>query len=53
MVETFLDSMTVQKTGLPEITPLSESLSGVIQFSGDMDYKKEYSTFLNEFRIAK
>jgi hypothetical protein len=48
MVETYLDSMTVQKTGLPEITPLVESLSGVIQFSNDMDYKKEYAAFLNE-----
>jgi hypothetical protein len=48
MVETYLDSMTVQKTGLPEITPLVESLSGVIQYSEDMDYRKDYATFLNE-----
>ena len=48
MVETYFDSMTVQKSGLPEITPLVESLSGVIQNSNDLDYKNEYASFLNE-----
>jgi hypothetical protein len=48
MVETYLDSMTEPKADLPEITPLVESLSGVIQYSSDMDYKKEYAAFLNE-----
>jgi hypothetical protein len=48
MVETYFNSMTVPNVGLPEITPLVESLSGVIQNSNDLDYKKEYASFLNE-----
>jgi hypothetical protein len=48
MVETYFKSITVSKKGLPEITPLVESLSGVIQNTNDLDYKEGYSAFLNE-----
>lgn len=44
MIESYLDSVTQQDNNseMPEITPLVESLSGVIHLSPDFDYKKEY-----------
>lgn len=51
MIEAYLDSITTQK-GKKEkkitITPLVESLSGVIDLPADFDYKKEYRDYLNE-----
>ncbi|MDP3927951.1 MAG: DUF6364 family protein [Bacteroidota bacterium] len=32
----------------PSITPLVESLSGVINVPEDFDYKKEYANYLEE-----
>lgn len=50
MVESYLDSVTKpneeQKKTL--ITPLVESLIGVIDLPADFDYKKEYRDFLEE-----
>jgi len=50
MIEAYLDSITKQKseTKTNEITPLVESLSGVIDLPSDFDYKKEYRDFLEE-----
>ena len=48
MVESFLDSLTKQKTKDIEITPLVESLSGVVKLPKDFDYKKEYTNYLTE-----
>jgi len=48
MIESYLDSVTNDKPIDIEITPLVESLSGVIKLSGDFDYKKEYSDYLVE-----
>ncbi len=49
LIESYLDSVTKQgvekKTS---ITPLVESLSGVIDLPADFDYKKEYREFLAE-----
>lgn len=50
LIESYLDSITKQKeqeTRIP-ITPLVESLSGVIDLSADFDYKKEYRSYLEE-----
>jgi hypothetical protein len=47
MVESYLDSVTRQKEDkLNSITPLVESLSGVIDLPADFDYKKEYRYYL-------
>ncbi|MFZ4463474.1 MAG: DUF6364 family protein [Bacteroidales bacterium] len=48
MIESYLDSITKQDKTNNEISPLVESLSGVIQLEKDYDYKKDYSDFLKE-----
>jgi hypothetical protein len=48
MVETYLDSVTSENTDDHEITPLVESLSGVVNLPADYDYKKEYSDYLSD-----
>ena len=50
MIESYLDSLTKEKKdeNKSPITPLVESLSGVINLSSDFDYKKEYSDYLIE-----
>jgi hypothetical protein len=48
MVEAYLDSITKQKEEdtITSITPLVESLSGVIELPAEFDYKKEYRNYL-------
>ncbi len=46
MIEAYLDSVTKEKKQEVEITPLVESLSGVIDLPTDFDYKKEYGNYL-------
>ncbi len=50
LIESYLDSLTGEKnTGNKKsITPLVESLSGVIELPSDFDYKKEYSDYLTD-----
>jgi hypothetical protein len=50
MVESYLDSLTTQndKGKKTTITPLVESLSGVIDLPADFDYKKEYRDYLED-----
>lgn len=50
MIETYLDSITKQKVDEKKIsiTPLVESLSGVINLPADFDYKKEYRDYIEE-----
>ena len=50
MIESYLDSITKQKEEDKKIlvTPLVESLSGVIDLPADFDYKKEYGDYLAE-----
>ena len=50
MIESYLDSLTRQKEEEEKnvITPLVESLSGVIDLPADFDYKKEYRDYLEE-----
>ena len=48
MIESYLDSITKQKNEKKSITPLIESLSGVIDLSSDFDYKKEYGDYIEE-----
>lgn len=48
MIESYLDGITKQKDSEKKIpiTPLVESLSGVIDLPADYEYKKEYRNFL-------
>lgn len=50
MIEAYLDSLTRQKdeNHKTPITPLVESLSGVIDVPADFDYKEEYRDYLSE-----
>jgi len=50
MIESYLDNITAQRQDKNEnfITPLVESLSGVIDLPADFDYKKEYGDYLVE-----
>ena len=50
MIESYLDSLTREKDNDSKIliTPLVESLSGVIDLPSDFDYKKEYGEYLTK-----
>ena len=50
MIESYLDSLTREKErdNKKSITPLVESLSGVIDLPPDFDYKNEYADYLIE-----
>lgn len=50
MIESYLDSLTKEKEEERKIsiTPLVESLSGVIDLPADFDYRKDYGEYLIE-----
>jgi hypothetical protein len=50
MIESYLDSLTRPKKDDDQfsITPLVESLTGVIDLTADFDYKNEYRDYLEE-----
>ncbi len=50
MVESYLDSLTKQNAEKRDhfITPLVESLSGVMDVPADYDYRKDYRDYLDE-----
>lgn len=48
LIESYLSSLTSYKTNGTEITPLVESLSGVISLDKGFDKKNEYTKFLIE-----
>lgn len=50
MIENYLDSITKQEDDVKKIsiTPLVESLSGVIDLPADFDYRKEYRDYIDE-----
>ncbi|NCP85502.1 MAG: hypothetical protein GW809_09775 [Bacteroidetes bacterium] len=48
MIESYLDSVTSTSEKKNHITPLVESLSGVINLPSDFDYKKGYSDYIME-----
>jgi macrodomain Ter protein organizer (MatP/YcbG family) len=48
MIEAYLDNLTRKKNEKTKITPLVESLSGVIDLPADFDLKKEYTDYLIE-----
>lgn len=48
LIESYLKSIVDNKTQNVEITPLVESLSGVIQLPADFDVRDEYTKYLIE-----
>ena len=48
LIESYLASLTSKKNQEAEITPLVESLTGVIELDQDFDYKNGYSGYLME-----
>ena len=48
LIESYLASLTSRKSKEIEITPLVESLSGVINLDKDFDYKNAYTDYLIE-----
>ena len=50
MIESYLDYLTSDEkpTATKSVTPLVESLSGVINLSSDFDYKDEYADYLTK-----
>jgi hypothetical protein len=48
LIESYLSSLTANKKQDIEITPLVESLSGVIELDKDFDYKENYTEYLLE-----
>ncbi len=48
LIESYLASLISQKSKDIEITPLVESLSGVIELDKGFDFKQEYSDYLIE-----
>lgn len=48
IIESYLDSVTKSEEHKTFITPLVESISGVIDLPADFDYKKEYHQYLED-----
>lgn len=48
LIESYLSSLVKQKNKAAEITPLVESLSGVISLDKDFDSKDDYANYLIE-----
>jgi hypothetical protein len=46
LIESYLSSLTTSATQDIKITPLVESLSGVIELNDDFDSRKDYSDYL-------
>ena len=48
LIESYLSSLTNKKSQEAKITPLVESLIGVIELDKDFDYKNGYTEYLME-----
>lgn len=48
LIESYLTLLTKRKTKHSQITPLVESLSGVIKLDRDFDVKDDYAAYLIE-----
>lgn len=48
LIESYLDLVTGKKSETSGITPLVESLTGVIELAENYDYQKEYTDYLNK-----
>jgi Family of unknown function (DUF6364) len=48
LIENYLLSLTRQNSEKSKISPLVESLTGVISIAKNLDYKKEYGDYLSK-----
>lgn len=48
LIETYLHTLIDNSTQEVEITPLVESLSGVVDIPVNLDFKGDYADYLNE-----
>jgi len=48
MIESYLESITKQRANGTEISPLVESLSGVLKLTETFDFQKDYTNYLTE-----
>jgi hypothetical protein len=48
MIESYLESITNKSAKETEISPLVESLSGIIKLEEPVDYQKNYTNYLTE-----
>lgn len=48
LIESYLTTLVKRKNSITEITPLVESLSGVITLDNDFDVKDAYANYLLE-----
>lgn len=46
LIENYLSSLTNKNKERSNVSPLVESLTGVISIDADLDYKKEYGDYL-------
>lgn len=46
LIENYLDSLTRKKEREVSVSPLVESLTGIIPSGNEIDYKKDYSDYL-------
>ncbi|MGB0167595.1 MAG: DUF6364 family protein [Luteibaculum sp.] len=46
LIEAYLNSLTSGKGDSKQITPLVQSLSGIVSIDKNYDYKRDYSDFL-------
>jgi len=48
MIESYLESITKKSANETEISPLVESLSGIIKLDEPVDFQKNYTNYLTE-----
>jgi hypothetical protein len=48
MIESYLESLTRKSAEATDISPLVESLSGVIQPDDHFDFRKDYTNYLTD-----
>lgn len=48
MIESYLESITQKSVEETEISPLVESLSGILKLDDPIDFQKDYTNYLTE-----
>lgn len=48
VVEQYLDYLTAQNAPQGDVTPLVQSLSGIIQLDADYDHRADYANYLEK-----
>lgn len=48
LIENYLSALTTESSKEDDINPITESLTGIIKLQDNKDFKKEYTSYLNE-----